>query len=90
MVTCHSNVTLTTDLLTIHISIGQGHWRIVFIHRITREGADEIRLGAVGKWEGFSKGVKWFGTYWTLCVAFLLLVTLTEYTVKEPSDISMQ
>lgn len=74
-----------TDLFTIHIAIGQGHRRIVFIHRVTREGADEIRLGAVGKWEGFSKSVKWFGTYWTLWVAFLPFIALANYTVKEES-----
>lgn len=60
----------------------------MFVHRVSREGADEIRLGTVGKWEGFGESVKWFCAYWTLWVAFLLLITLTDYTVKEPSWIS--
>ena len=64
-------------LLSIHVSIGEGHGRVVFIHGITREGADEVGLGAMGIWERLGQSIERFRAHGTLRIALRLLVTLT-------------
>jgi len=39
----------TTNLLAIDVAIRQGHGRIVFVHGLPREAADQVGLGTVGE-----------------------------------------
>lgn len=66
-----------TDLLSIDIAIGQGHGWVVLIHRITRQGADEVGLGTVSKWERFGQSIERLGAHRALCIVLLLLVALS-------------
>ena len=49
----------------------------MFVHGVTREGTDEVGLGAVSEGERLGEGVERLCTHRTLCVVFLLLVALT-------------
>ena len=38
-----------THVVAVHVSVGEHHGRVVFVERLPGDGADETRLGAVGK-----------------------------------------
>lgn len=37
-------------LFSVYVAVRKSHRRVVFVHRITRQRADEIGLGTVSKW----------------------------------------
>lgn len=41
-----------TYLSSIYVAIGQHHGRVVLVHGLAGEGADEVGLGAVGEGKG--------------------------------------
>lgn len=69
-------------LLSIDISIWQYQWRVVFVHRLTRESTDEVGLGVMGKWERLGKLIEVLGTDRTLNIEFFGLITLTMLDLR--------
>ena len=49
----------------------------MFIHRLSRERADEVGLGAVGKRERFGQAIERLRAHRALRIVLLLLVALT-------------
>ena len=64
-------------LFPIHISVGQCHGRVVFVHRLTRQTADQVGLRAMRERERAGQLVERLGAHWTLAVELFRLVTLS-------------
>ena len=68
-------------LLSVDVAIRKGQWRVVFVHGLARETADEVRLRAVRERQRVGEIVERIGADRTLSAEVFRLVALPAWSL---------